>query len=175
MWPIIEIAPPDGYVVPVARSRWRVVLGAIVVAGALTGCGVAPGPAEPSTTGTPTPSVTGAPSVTPGATPTATPSATLAGLTLRQLGFENGPLEEFSLPGDLAISTRVDQPNLVTVIVSRPSPQTIEDYLRATLPGEGFTIDARAGTGAAMTFAGHGWTGGFTGTRGTSAIVLRPS
>jgi hypothetical protein len=97
-----------------------------------------------------------------------------SGLTLRQLGFENGPLDEFSLPSDSVIATSVDQPNSVTIVLARPSPATVEDYLRATLPGEGFTIDPRATSGRAMTFQGNGWTGGFTGTDSTTAIVLRP-
>ena len=99
----------------------------------------------------------------------------MSGLTLRQLGFENGPLDEFSLPSDLRVSTAVDQPNVVTIVLARPSPGTVEDYLRATLPSEDFSIDARADAGEAMTFAGHGWTGAFTGTGATSAIVLRPA
>jgi hypothetical protein len=94
---------------------------------------------------------------------------------LRQLGFENGPLDEISLPRDLVVSTAVDQPNVVTLVLARPSPQTVEDHLRATLPAAGFTIDARADAGQAMTFEGHGWTGAFTGTGATSAIVLRPA
>lgn len=79
-----------------------------------------------------------------------------------------------SLPSNLQLSTRVDQPNVVTVVLASPSPEVVEDYLRATLPGEGFTIDARAAAGEAMTFSGHGWIGGFTGTGGNSAVVLRP-
>ena len=94
---------------------------------------------------------------------------------MRQLGFENGPLDEFSLPRDLVVSTAVDQPNVVTIVLARPSPQTVEDYLRDTLPSEGFTIDARADAGQAMTFDGNGWSGAFTGTGATSAIVLRPA
>lgn len=96
-------------------------------------------------------------------------------MTLRQIGFENGPVDEFSLPRELVITTRVDQPNVVTIVLARPSPETVEDYLRATLPDAGFTIDARADTGQAMTFEGNGWTGAFTGTISTSAIILRPS
>ena len=72
------------------------------------------------------------------------------------------------------MSRTTDQPNVVTLVLARPSPQTVEDYLRATLPEEGFTIDARSVGGGAMTFAGNGWTGGFTATGSTSAIVLRP-
>lgn len=154
-----------------ALPRLGCIVGGILAVAVMTACGAAPGPGEPSTTGTPTPSASSEPS----ATVTESPSAPAAGLTLRELGFENGPLDEFTLPSDLVISTRVDQPNLVTMIVSRPSPQTIEDYLRSTLPDAGFTIDARSATGGAMTFEGNGWSGGFTGTDATSAIVLRPA
>lgn len=105
--------------------------------------------------------------------PSRGPSAS-HGVTLRQLGFENGPLDAFSLPKDVVVSTSVDQPNVVTLVLARPSPRTVEGYLRTTLPEEGFTIDARSVGGGAMTFAGNGWTGGFTGTGATSAIVLRP-
>ncbi len=146
----------------------------------LGGCGAAAGPGDPSPSPVPPtstsaePSPSSAPSVSPSAE-TPTPSATLAGLTLRQLGFANGPLDEFSLPSDLVVTTAVDQPNVVTIVLARPSPETVEDYLRATLPNEGFAIDARADAGEAMTFEGNGWTGAFTGTGATSAIVLRPA
>ena len=146
----------------------------------LGGCGAEPGPGDPTpTTAPPTsasaePSPSSAPSVSP--SPEApSPTATLTGVTLRQLGFTNGPLDEFSLPRDLVVSTAVDQPNVVTIVLARPSPQTVEDYLRDTLPSEGFTIDARADAGQAMTFDGNGWSGAFTGTGATSAIVLRPA
>lgn len=121
-----------------------------------------------------TPSTGPSPVQTPSPSQTPSPTATLSGLTLRQLGFANGPIDAFSLPSELQISTRVDQPNVVTIVLARPSPDAIEDYLRATLPGEGFSIDARATAGQAMTFAGHGWSGGFTGTGNSSAVVLRP-
>ncbi|MDN5761048.1 MAG: hypothetical protein L0H41_01840 [Microlunatus sp.] len=102
-------------------------------------------------------------------------SGVVRGVTLRQLGFRHGPLDSFSLPQEAVIATSVDQPNVVTIVLARPSPTQVEDYLRATLADEGFTIDARADVGQAMSFAGHGWTGGFTGTGTTSAIVLRPT
>ncbi len=149
---------------------------ALTVAGLLlAGCGAA---AEPVSPVSPTPTSPAPTSQSPAPTspePTSqTPTASLSGITLRQLGFRNGP-EQFSLPSDLVLATSVDQPNVVTVVLARPSPQTVEDYLRATLPTSGFTIDARAEAGQALTFAGHGWTGAFTGTGTTTAIVLRPA
>jgi hypothetical protein len=178
-----------------AAGRWRTVLVGGVAAGLLVGvsaCGAASGPEQPTpsptatatgpdrspSTVSPTPTTSDSPSASDptASSPTAaSPTSTTTGLTLRELGFENGPLDEFTLPADAVISTSVDQPNVVTIVLARPSPQTVQDYLRATLPGEGFTIDARATAGAAMTFEGNGWTGGFTGTAATSAIVLRPT
>jgi hypothetical protein len=172
-------------------GRLRLVALVVAAAAGLAACGAAPGPGDPTTGATPSSSAS--PSSPPSPSSSASPSSpaspdgsrsptgtgsgsptALSGLTLRQLGFSNGP-EEFTLPSDLVLATRVDQPNVVTVVLARPSPQTVEDYLRATLPGSGFTIDARADAGQAMTFVGHGWTGAFTGTGTTTAIVLRPA
>jgi hypothetical protein len=168
----------------VAGDRsWLVVVAAVAVFGS-AGCSAATGPdAPPSASSTPAVSEPSPPTVSPSESPsTSQPpsSATSApveeGTTLRELGFENGPLDEFSVPSQAVISARVDQPNVVTIVLARPSPQTVEEYLRATLPDQGFTIGARGGAGGgAMTFEGNGWTGGFTGTAGTSAIVLRPA
>jgi hypothetical protein len=182
----------------VAGRQWRALLVAAVAAGSLAGCGANSSPIGPTPSGTPATTAGPAPSPStspppgpssspssgpsPGPSPSPStvspaPSATISpsGLTLRELGFENGPLDEFSLPSDLAIATRVDQPNVVTIVLAGPDPAAVEDYLRAILPAEGFTIDARADAGQAMTFEGHGWTGGFTGSGATSAVVLRPA
>ncbi len=159
-----------------------VALVSTVAAACFGGCGAADGAGDPSPVATPTtttsasaePSTSGA---SPGSPSADTPSqsATPAGLTLRQLGFDNGPLDAFSLPRDSVISTAVDQPNVVTIVLAGPSPQTVEGYLRDTLPRQGFIIEARADAGQAMTFDGNGWSGAFTGTGATSAIVLRPA
>lgn len=152
-------------------GRGRVALGAVVAVALLTSCGA--GPAEPThpSSSTPTPSASASPTE-PTQTPTQTP--TRSGLTLRQLRFTHGPLDDFTLPSGIEVSARVDQPNVVTIVLANPSPSEVEDYLRATLPAEGFTIDARAAAGQTMTFTGHGWTGAFTGTGPSSAVVLRP-
>lgn len=170
-------------------GRWRVVAVSVVAVLGLGACGAATGTDDPSpaaspsvTTSAPNDPSTGSPSPSPTPTGTApspttsaSPTASVSGITLRQLGFRNGPRDEFSLPSDLVLATSVDQPNVVTLVLARPSPQTVADYLRATLPANGFTIGARAEAGQALTFAGHGWTGAFTGTGTTTAIVLRPA
>ena len=166
-----------------SQGRWRRVAAAGVAVVCLGACGAGPDQTDPPGTTDPTPTSStpfstpepSPPATSSPASPTSSPSASLSGVTLRQLGFTNGPLDEFSLPSDLVVSTSVDQPNVVTIVLARPSPQTVEDYLRATLPNEGFAIEGHADAGGSMTFEGNGWTGGFTGTGATSAIVLRPA
>jgi hypothetical protein len=154
-------------------SRLCFVLAALMAAGVLTACSAGePGQPPAPTAGPSTSTPAASPSQSP--TPTAGPTVEV-GPTLRQLGFENGPLDELTLPAGAVLSTSVDQPNAVTIVLARPSPQTVEDYLRTTLPDEGFTVDQTAVAGSAMTFEGNGWKGGFTGTAATSAIVLRPA
>lgn len=155
------------------------VVGLLAAGSLLTGCGAAdpadgpsasPGNAPSSIAA---PSLSARPSVSP--TPPDPSPAVQLGPTLRELGFQNGPLDDFSLPkGALAVA-QVDQPNTVTFVLTQPSPEAVESYLRTTLVKNGFTINARADIGQAMTFSGHGWTGAFTGTNSTSAIVLRPA
>lgn len=131
----------------------------------LAGCG-APGNGPG-----PTPSVTGSsPS-----TPAASASIPADGVSLKELGFENGPTDRLSLPRGLSLATAADQPNAVTLVISRPTAAELADYLRRTLPQAGFTIDSDLGDGATITFTGFGWSGSFTGAGSSSALVLRPS
>jgi hypothetical protein len=106
--------------------------------------------------------------------PAATASVPADGLSLRGYGFTNGPVDAFSLPRDVTVSTRVDEPSGVTVVLSYPSASLVAAYLRRTLPRTGFVVTADARSGAALTFTGYGWTGSFTGTGDDSAVVLRP-
>ncbi len=94
-------------------------------------------------------------------------------MTLAALGFVNGPRSALSLPRSAVITTRVDQADAVTAVLSAPPPGEVADYLRQALPLAGFTITGDDRQGAAIAFAGLGWSGAFTGTGQTSAIVLR--
>ena len=60
-------------------------------------------------------------------------------------------------------------------MLSSPPPADVEAYLRRALPATGFTITADGPDASALTFAGHGWTGSFTASDATSAILLRPA
>ena len=91
-------------------TRWRTAVVAALVATSVSGCGAAAGPEQPTPSSTPIASFSDEPSPSvsaqrslstspsAGATPSpASPSAAASGPTLRQLGFENGPLDEFSI------------------------------------------------------------------------------
>lgn len=113
----------------------------------------------------------------PTAPPTASaqaPSIPSDGITLAELGYLNGPVQQFSLPGTVVITARVDQPNNVTAVVSSPSPSEIRSYLLRALPAAGFEITADRPEASTMTFAGRGWNGSFTGDDRASAVLLRP-
>jgi hypothetical protein len=96
------------------------------------------------------------------------------GITLAALGYLHGPAEQFSLPRTAVIMTKVDQPNNVTAVVSSPPAREVGAYLRLALPAAGFVIIADRPAANTMTFAGHGWSGSFTGDNRASAILLRP-
>lgn len=120
--------------------------------------------------GTPTPTMTDS----PGRIRTAVP-VPADGVTLQSLGFRNGPVQQFTLPRTALVSATVDQTNNVTAVLTQPPPADVADYLRRSLPATGFTITADDPDGPALTFAGQGWTGSFTASETTSAVLLRPA
>ena len=102
------------------------------------------------------------------------PSIPSDGITLAALGYLNGPIHQFSLPRTAVITAKVDQPNNVVTVVSSPSPAELRSYLLRALPAAGFEITADRARANTLTFAGHGWTGSFTGDDRASAVLLRP-
>jgi len=154
-----------------APGRRRVLVAVTVLVMAVGGgCGRGEGPSGPSETTIPTP--TSSASSSPAGTARPSP---VDGVTLASLGFRNGPVQQFTLPRTALLSASVDQTNNVTAVLSQPPPADVADHLRQALPATGFTITADDPGGLALTFAGHGWTGSFTASEATSAILLRPA
>ncbi len=83
-----------------------------------------------------------------------------------------GPVDAFSIPRGALFVTAVDQPNVVTLVLSAPSPTDVAGYLRTALPANGFRLTADDPAARTLTFTGRGWDGTFTASAGTSAIVL---
>lgn len=115
------------------------------------------------------------PPPTPGPpSPTPAVSVPADGVTLAALGFAYGPRDAFSVPRTAVITTRVDQPNTVTLVFAAPPARDLGGYLRRALPAAGFAVTAADGQATTLTFTGQGWSGSFTGTGATSAVNLRP-
>ena len=83
----------------------------------------------------------------PASSSTRPPSIPSDGITLAELGFLDGPIQQFSLPRTAIFTAKVDQPNNVAVVVSSPSPTDIANYLRRALPTAGFTIHCGQSSG----------------------------
>lgn len=97
------------------------------------------------------------------------------GATLADFGIKNGPVG-FTLPKGLAISQVIDQPNVVTVIVSAEQAGKLGDYLATNLASMGFTITGRtptAGTATSLTFEMPDWQGAFTTGDRQAGLTLR--
>jgi hypothetical protein len=152
---------------PVRAPESRRVLAAILVVvllAAAGGCGGADdGPVLPSATPTRPPTA-------------ATPLVTIPsdGVSLSELGYLNGPVQQLSLPRSSVIIAAVDQANNVTAVLSSPRATEVEAYLQRTLPMSGFSIVEDDPAALTLTFTGYGWAGSFTGNATTSAVLLRP-
>lgn len=106
--------------------------------------------------------------------PTPTVSAPADGVSLAALGFENGPADRVFVPAGARITSRVDQTNNVTVVLTSPSASDLVAFYRRTVPANGFRLTGDDPATTTLTFAGLGWTGTFTGDTQASALLLRP-
>lgn len=142
------------------RAR-RVLVGVVMlaVAGGATACGAAPTPVrQPPTT-----------------RPATARPVPAGGVTLAQLGFAHGP-RDFSLPEGVRVVQRVDQSNVVTLVMDRPSGPELARWLRERAREEGVAI--RADAGDALVYdvgvapGAGGWSVAFTGGE-PSGLTLR--
>lgn len=101
--------------------------------------------------------------------PSVNPS-TLDGVTLSSLGFANGP-EGFRVPAGLELRQRVDQTNVVTLVVPGSQGHQFYDFLRSGLSSLGFTITAASSD--SLIFDAPGWQGAFTMDDQIAGLTLR--
>ncbi len=139
-----------------ARGRLRVLV-AVVLLSVLAGCGAAVRPEPPTSF-----------------PPPAQVSVPADGITLKMIGFRNGPADAFTLPRSVVVVTSVDQASGVTLVFSNPSAADLVSFLRRTLPQTGFRVSQFDRATATLTFTGYGWHGSFTGVGDSSAVILRP-
>lgn len=131
----------------------RAAAGLLLVA-VLAGCSALPGD------GGATPSPVGSASV----------SAPADALSLRDLGFSNGP-GDIWLPQQVVVVERVDLENNVTLVISEPSGAELAQWLRVHLLASGYEITADGQD--SLLFSKESWQGAFTVTGGHSALSLR--
>ncbi|MDO5498625.1 MAG: hypothetical protein Q4F67_02975 [Propionibacteriaceae bacterium] len=93
------------------------------------------------------------------------------GVSLAQLGFQHGPASALTLPAEVRIGLRVDQPNMVTMTFVAPEGPVIGDWLRTHVGEGGFRVTADAAGG--LVFEGYAWEGAFTVGEQGSALTLR--
>ncbi|CUW09803.1 hypothetical protein EFN20_05645 [Propionibacterium freudenreichii] len=91
-------------------------------------------------------------------------------MTLASLGFVNGP-QGFRVPDGLEQRQRVDQTNVVTLVVPGSQGQQLYDYLRNALSSLGFTLTAASGD--SLIFDAPGWEGAFTMDDQLAGLTLR--
>ena len=72
----------------------------------------------------------------------------------------------------LLLTARDAVADRVAVLLSAPAPADVAAYLQRALPAAGFRVGAPADT---FTFTRGGWSGSFTTSAGSSAILLRPA
>ncbi|MVA76455.1 hypothetical protein GC722_10530 [Auraticoccus sp. F435] len=134
------------------RGR-RLAAGALLLAVLATGCSAS----EPAPAPAPTP------------TATATPAGD--GRSLRQLGLSHGPVDAITLPATVTVLERVDQANVVTLVLAAEDGVPTAEHLVATLPAAGFEVTASVP--GSLTFTGQGWEGAFTTSPEVSGFTLR--
>ncbi|SEP96228.1 hypothetical protein SAMN05421756_10275 [Microlunatus flavus] len=132
-------------------------VGLVVV---LAGCGAARRPDIP---------------VPPPPAATAPVEAPSDGVSLSALGFTYGPVDRVFVPVGAQVSSRVDQPDNVTVVLTAPPAADLLAFYRRTAAANGFAVTADAPAARTLTFAGFGWAGTFTGDDRASALLLRPA
>lgn len=94
-------------------------------------------------------------------------------ISLVALGLTHGPVERVFVPRNAFVTARVDQATNVVVVLSYPDAAALAAFLRRTLPTNGFTLTADDPATRTLTFVGFGWTGTFTGSADSSALLLR--
>lgn len=109
----------------------------------------------------------------PEPTPTSGSAAASArpGVTLRSLGLTHGPVDDVTLPSSVSVLERIDQENVITLVLAPDDGLPSAEHLVATLPAAGFEVTASVP--GSLTFTGPEWDGAFTTSPEVSGLTLR--
>ena len=111
-----------------------------------------------------------APSQLVSASPSSAARTPADGVTLASLGFTNGP-SYLLVPRGVVIKERVDQPNVVTLVLTWPDGPTVARYLTGNVEAMGFRLVASSSD--SVVFADDHWDGAFTSVDGLAGLTLR--
>ncbi len=93
------------------------------------------------------------------------------GISLRQLGFGNGPVDAVFLPLGVVLTRTVDQVNVTTALGPGGQGAAVQAYLRRTLPTGVWTVDTDQE--AALLFHSADYDGAFTTNADLWGLTLR--
>lgn len=91
------------------------------------------------------------------------------GQPLGQLGIEHGPF--LTLPVGIRPTRTIDQPNVVTILVSTADGAKVIAHLKANLAKQGWTVTAESDD--SLIFTTQGWEGAFTMSDDLAGLTLR--
>lgn len=114
-----------------------------------------------------------APEPQPDPVPTPGPAAASArpGVTLRSLGLTHGPVDAVTLPPSVSVLERIDQENVITLVLAPDDGLPAAEHLVATLPAAGFQVTGSVP--GSLTFTSPQWDGAFTTSPEVSGLTLR--
>ncbi len=93
------------------------------------------------------------------------------GVSLRQLGFTNGPVDTVFLPTTAQITRKVDQVNVTTAFGPGAQSAEVLAYVRRTLPPQVWTVDSDAG--GSLIFHSNAYDGAFTSSSDLWGLTVR--
>jgi len=103
--------------------------------------------------------------------PTPQVSTPSQGSSLATVGITNSMAERVWLPAGTELTYTADQPNLLIAIGVLGQADQVQDYLRQTLPGLGWTITADEPGG--LIFEQSDWHGGYAVGADSWALTVR--
>ncbi|MEL4358671.1 MULTISPECIES: hypothetical protein [unclassified Luteococcus] len=101
--------------------------------------------------------------------PQAEISAPADAVTLKDMMLTHGP-SEFLLPKQVQVTSRIDQPNVVTLTFEPAQRKLLAGWLATRLPS-GWSVDASAND--SLLFHSSAWQGAFTCSATECALTLR--
>ena len=93
------------------------------------------------------------------------------GRSLASLGFECPVAESVWLPGGTVLTYTADQPNVVIVAGQAEQAESVQEYLRETLPGLGWRITSESEGG--LLFENDEWHGAYALGEDSWALTAR--